>query len=66
MNYLLRTCVALGFALCSTIALAAPEVGDPAPDFSLMGSDGVMHSLADYRGKQAVVIAFFPKAFTGG
>ena len=34
--------------------------------FSLQGSDGRTHSLADYRGKQAVVLAWFPKAFTGG
>ncbi len=66
MSYLLRSCVALCFALGATLALAAPGVGDPAPDFDLAGSDGLSHSLADYRGKQAVVIAFFPKAFTGG
>src|SRR5262249_8900414 len=45
---------------------AALNVGDPAPDFSLMGSDGKTHSLKDYAGKQTVVIAWFPKAFTGG
>jgi thioredoxin-dependent peroxiredoxin len=42
------------------------EVGGEAPSFSLQGSDGRTHSLADYRGKQAVVLAWFPKAFTGG
>ena len=52
--------------LCSTSAVAAPEVGDPAPAFNMPGSDGQVHSLEKYRGKQAVVIAFFPKAFTGG
>jgi len=40
--------------------------GDAAPGFSLPGSDGATHSLSDLRGKQAVVIAWFPKAFTGG
>jgi peroxiredoxin Q/BCP len=43
-----------------------PKVGAPAPPFSLQGSDGKVHSLADYKGKSAVVIAWFPKAFTGG
>ena len=35
-------------------------------DFELSGSDGNTYRLADYLGKQAVVIAWFPKAFTGG
>ena len=37
-----------------------------APDFTLKGSDGKTYSLADYRGKKAVVVAWFPKAFTQG
>jgi len=40
--------------------------GDPAPDFALIGSDGKTWRLADFKGKQAVVLAWFPKAFTGG
>ena len=41
------------------------KVGDMAPAFSLQGSDGKTHRLADYKGK-AIVLAWFPKAFTGG
>ena len=41
------------------------KVGDMAPEFALMGSDGKVHKLSDYRGK-TVVLAWFPKAFTGG
>ena len=41
------------------------KVGDTAPAFALQGSDGKVHQLADYKGK-AVVLAWFPKAFTGG
>lgn len=62
----------LGLATALVLALAASgtaaadlDIGDPAPDFSLAGSDGRTHALADYRG-QAVVLAWFPKAFTGG
>jgi peroxiredoxin Q/BCP len=44
----------------------ALKVGDMAPDFSLPGTDGKTHKLSDYRGKSAVVVAWFPKAFTGG
>jgi len=58
--------------LAAAFACAAEEEttmlrpGDPAPPFALAGSDGSTHSLADYAGKQAVVIAWFPKAFTSG
>lgn len=42
------------------------NAGDPAPDFSLQGSDGETYSLSQFRGKKGVIIAWFPKAFTGG
>jgi thioredoxin-dependent peroxiredoxin len=42
-----------------------PEVGKPAPDFSLTTSDGSQVSLKDYRGKW-VVLYFYPKDFTSG
>ncbi len=42
------------------------KVGDLAPDWTLPGSDGKTHRLADYKGKSTVVLAWFPKAFTGG
>jgi peroxiredoxin Q/BCP len=59
--------VCLGwFLVGGGVSQAAPGVGDPAPDFSLMGTDGRIHSLSDYRGRKAVVLAWFPKAFTPG
>jgi peroxiredoxin Q/BCP len=42
------------------------EVGDIAPDFSLQGTDGQVHRLSDHRGKDVVVLAWFPKAYTRG
>ena len=42
------------------------KVGDQAPAFSLPASSGKTISLSDFKGKQKVVLAFFPKAFTGG
>jgi len=42
------------------------EAGDVAPDFELTGSDGRTYRLRDYAGSRAVVVAWFPKAFTGG
>jgi peroxiredoxin Q/BCP len=43
-----------------------PAAGDAAPAFSLPATDGRTISLADFKGKKTVVLAFFPKAFTGG
>src|SRR3954468_17394242 len=57
------TNVALGRASASTVVL---HPGDAAPEFSLQASDGVTYRLADYLGRTPVVIAWFPKAFTGG
>lgn len=42
------------------------EPGDEAPEFTLPASDGRTYRLSDFRGHSAVVIAWFPKAFTGG
>ena len=67
--------MAFGFALAAgrildatTVAAQAPvelTVGDTAPAFSLPGTDGKTHTLADYKGR-FVVLAWYPKAFTGG
>jgi thioredoxin-dependent peroxiredoxin len=58
----------LGIVLSGRAASAAEglKVGDKAPDFTLKASDGKTYSLADFKGKKGVVIAWFPKAFTGG
>jgi peroxiredoxin Q/BCP len=56
----------LAALLFSAAARAELQVGDMAPDFSLEASDGQTYHLADYRGKQAVVLAWFPRAFTSG
>ena len=42
-----------------------PEIGKPAPEFSLHDQNGNLHSLADYKDKKLVVY-FFPKADTSG
>ena len=54
-------------AVASGGGVAAQQLGpgDTAPGFALPGSDGNTHRLADYEG-QTVVLAWFPKAFTGG
>jgi len=40
--------------------------GDMAPEFTLPATTGQDIKLSDFRGKKAVVLAFFPAAFTGG
>jgi peroxiredoxin Q/BCP len=60
-----QTTAFLATLLLSASLHAAPGVGDPAPDWTLPGSDGEQYTLSELRGKH-VVIAFFPKAFTGG
>jgi peroxiredoxin Q/BCP len=42
------------------------KVGDAAPAFTLPGSDGNEYSLEQFSGEKVVVLAWFPKAFTGG
>ena len=56
----------VGGLLSAKPALAQElKAGDPAPDFNLPATDGKTYSLASLKGK-AVVLAWFPKAFTGG
>ncbi len=45
---------------------AETSVGDTVPDFELIGSDGKTYSSKQLKGKKAFVIAWYPKAFTGG
>jgi len=56
----------LGVVMANAAAGGELQPGDKAPDFSLAASDGKTYRLAAYAGKQAVVLAWFPKAFTGG
>ena len=40
------------------------DVGQPAPDFTLRDQHGQRTSLASFRGHQAVVVMFYPYAFS--
>jgi hypothetical protein len=42
------------------------KVGDKAPEFEMKGSDGKTYKLSQFKDKKAVVVAWYPKAFTGG
>src|SRR5438270_6753958 len=64
---ILSTIIGLATFACmaATESQTQPEVGKPAPDFSLTTGDGSQVSLKDYRGKW-VVLYFYPKDFTSG
>ena len=57
---------AAGLALSASAQAAELKVGDDAPNFKLKATDGKTYNLADFKGKQAVVLAWFPAAFTAG
>ncbi len=63
---LLVKLILIVFGFMMMLSAKALEVGEMAPDFSLPGTDGRTYQLSDYRGKQAVVVAWFPKAYTYG
>ena len=42
------------------------EAGQPAPDFIAADQDGEIYQLSQFEGKRNVVLAFYPKDFTGG
>lgn len=47
------------------VGMTLPEIGSPAPGFTLQDQDGAEHSLADYRGKW-LLLYFYPKDDTPG
>jgi peroxiredoxin Q/BCP len=55
----------LAVLLAAAPAAERPAPGAAAPAFALESSRGGTTSLADFKGR-TLVLAFFPKAFTGG
>jgi len=75
LSRIVASCLMMVGLICGGLASAQDgvaskalelKVGDMAPDFELMGSDGKTYTLSQFKGKKHVVLAFFPKAFTGG
>src|SRR5438270_11328858 len=65
--------LAIAFVIGSLFAMGAAavadelKVGDMAPDFKMVGSDGKTYKLSELNKQgKAVVVAWFPRAFTGG
>jgi hypothetical protein len=59
------TLLGVVFLLLNTTPAMALQVGDKAPDFSLPATTAERISLADFVGKQPVVVFFYLYAFTG-
>ncbi len=73
LSLLLALVCAMVFAAASGVSSASgggdhhkPAEGSPAPDFTLPSDDGRMVKLSDYKGKQPVVLYFYPKDETPG
>ncbi len=70
MKHVVVLSIAMLFA--ATLFLSGTAMGDElkvgadAPEFSLTGSDGKTYKLSHFKDKKYVVVAWFPKAFTGG
>lgn len=65
MNHLkLLAILTLAVSACS-VARADVRVGQDAPDFAVQDQNGKVRSLAEFKGK-TLVLAFYPKDFTGG
>ena len=67
MNTFILSILSVAGLLMAVPASAAElNVGDTAPDFTLQASDGKTYKLSQFKGKQPVVVAWFPAAFTRG
>ena len=67
-EWMVTAAASLMLSAMTSAGVQAPKelnAGDVAPAFTLQGTDGKTHKLSDYKGK-TVVLAWFPKAFTGG
>ena len=70
MNTILKSTVAL--IIAAGTAVAAPQVGQPAPEFTLTDSNGTSHNLSDFKGKFVVLewlnhgCPFVQKHYDGG
>jgi peroxiredoxin len=70
MNTIVKSTLAL--LVAAGTAVAAPQVGSPAPEFTLTDSNGTSHNLSDFKGKFVVLewlnhgCPFVKKHYDGG
>jgi peroxiredoxin Q/BCP len=67
MKIVLTLIIILLSVFTSIICFATDlTIGDQAPNFNLQATNGEYYQLTDYKGKQAVVLAWYPMANTRG
>jgi peroxiredoxin Q/BCP len=66
MNKLLALLSVTILTISSTVMASDLKVGDPAPNFNLQATNGDFYNSSDYKGKQAIVLAWYPMANTRG
>ena len=66
MKLLSSLCCALICITSYSSNATSVAVGSQAPNFNLQATNGDFYQLKDYRGKQAVVLAWYPMANTRG
>jgi thioredoxin-dependent peroxiredoxin len=66
MKSLLSILCVLLLAQFQAFSAEMPTVGDKAPDFSVLASNGKTVQLKDYLGKGAIILYFYPKDDTKG
>lgn len=57
--------ISLGL-MVGMLAAATPNAGEVAPDFTVADTEGKTLKLSELVKQGPVILAFFPKAFTGG
>ena len=65
-SWYLPLCAMLLLGIAGAAAAEELKAGDAAPAFRLVDADGNEYTLDDFKGKQGVVLAWFPRAFTPG
>ena len=63
---ILKNSIAFFVSILVPISVLSLDIGEPAPDFKLKATDGKTYTLSQFRGKEAVVVAWYPRAFTSG
>jgi peroxiredoxin len=59
MRFVIALAAGLATIVGGSPATVALEIGDRAPDFTLSSSTGEKISLAEFRGKKAVLLEFY-------